>query len=207
MKPLDAATRSATLRELREVGQHVQGWLHALAGDSLYDLVARTAPGDRFVELGSWKGLSTLFMAAGVRDRGRGMLHAVDTWQGTASEDVHARMLEGYGPDQLYREFLANLERARVAPQVEPLRMTTREAALQWRHGTSIGVLHIDAGHEYEDVREEFELWSPLVLPGGFIVFDDVPSWAGPSRVYSELPRWWMPVGVVPNKVIVQKAT
>jgi hypothetical protein len=37
----------------------------------------------------------------------------------------------------------------------------------------SLKLLHIDGGHEFRNVILDFLLYSPLVLPGGFIVFDD----------------------------------
>ncbi|MEW6065209.1 hypothetical protein P378_10760 [Desulforamulus profundi] len=39
----------------------------------------------------------------------------------------------------------------------------------------------------------------------GFIVFDDVPSWPGPTKVVSELPGWYRQVSIRHNQCIVQK--
>lgn len=198
--------QAARIAALKQLSAGVQGWLSLeLTAPLLYRLAFEANPAELVVELGSWKGLSTLWFAAGVADRGRGRVIAVDTWKGSADELMHSELLAGYGEDQLYREFLDNMARAGVANWIEPLRSTTRAAALAWRRGVSIGVLHIDAGHSYDDVRAEFELWSPLVVDGGFIVFDDVPSWLGPSRVVSELPPWYRVAAMPPNKWVVQK--
>lgn len=193
------------LGELGQLASKIQGWLHPQAAGHLYELCLHHAPTGVAVELGSWRGLSTAFMAAGLRDAGRGTLYAVDTWQGTDNEPLHAQLLEGYAHDQLYNEFLGNMKHCAVDAQVVPLRTTTREAALAWTHGRCISVLHIDAGHDYTQVREDFELWSPLVVDGGLIVFDDVPTWEGPSRVVSELPAWYRAVGAVTNKITFRK--
>jgi cephalosporin hydroxylase len=69
--------------------------------------------------------------------------------------------------------------------------MTTLQAARRWDRGTSIGLLHVDADHSYEGVRADFEHWAPHVVRGGLVVFDDVPSWPGPTRLVTELPRWF----------------
>lgn len=183
----------------------VQGWLDPATAIALYRL-ARQSPRDAdVVELGAWRGLSLIWLAAGVQDRGGGRVFAVDTWAGTASSPTHQQMLADYDNDQLFEEFRANLARCALAELVTSLRMSTRDAALAWPHGRSIGLLHIDAGHEYVHVREDFELWAPFVRPNGLIVFDDVPSWAGPTRLVSELPPWYRVVGTPPNKWIVQK--
>lgn len=39
--------------------------------------------------------------------------------------------------------------------------------------GANIDVLFIDGGHSYSDVIKDFEMYSPLVNIGGYIVFDD----------------------------------
>lgn len=72
-----------------------------------------------------------------------------------------------------------------------------------------IDFLHIDAGHSYEDVKQDFELYSTLVKPGGmisihdtderyqkeFIVTEDekeyFQNWDGPARFINEIgPEW-----------------
>jgi predicted O-methyltransferase YrrM len=200
--------RNQLLARMHEIGpriESIQGWLDPNAGGVLYQFAAQNAPNGNVVELGSWKGRSTAWLAFGVMDRGKGSVVAVDTWAGTQTETLHAQLLERYGPDQLYEEFLGNLRGLGLEAQVEPWRMDTLAAARRWDRGASIGVLHIDASHEYADVRADFEHWSPHVVPGGFIVFDDVPSFPGPSRLVTELPRWYSYVAASPNQWWVRK--
>lgn len=59
---------------------------------------------------------------------------------------------------------------------------------------TSIDVLFIDGDHSYDGVKADFELWSPLVRPGGVVAFHDtVPTeWAhepGVVQLVNEL-KW-----------------
>ena len=190
---------------LRVATASVQGWLDPTTAATLYQLVRRGPTHPHVVELGAWRGLSVIWLAAALKDRGHGHLTAVDTWAGTPSSDAHQQMLANYAANQLFDEYQANLVRCDVADVVTSMRMTTREAALNWPHGPSIAVLHIDAGHEYRSVREDFEMWAPFVAANGCIVFDDVPSWAGPTRLVSELPPWYRVIGTPPNKWIVQK--
>lgn len=204
---MDRQDLLARLNEIRPQVEPIQGWLDPNAGAVLYQFAALNAPNGNIVELGSWKGRSTAWLAFGVKDRGSGRVVAVDTWAGTRTETetLHARLLEGYGPDQLYEEFLGNLRRLGLEGQVEAWRMTTLEAARRWDRGASIGVLHVDASHEYADVRADFEHWSPFVAPGGFVVFDDVPAFPGPSRLVTELPRWYSYFAASPNQWWVRK--
>jgi predicted O-methyltransferase YrrM len=204
----DLPPKDQMLARLREIGpriEPIQGWLDPNAGGVMYQIACHQAPTPNVVELGSWKGRSTAWLAWALADRGEGKVVAIDTWQGTATEAMHAELLRGYGPDQLYEEFLLNMGQLGLRDHVEPWRMTTLEAARRWDRGASIGVLHVDASHEYADVRADFEHWAPYVAEGGFIVFDDVPGWMGPTRLVSELPRWYQYFVSPPNQWWVRK--
>lgn len=52
------------------------------------------------------------------------------------------------------------------------------EAALR---GRSIDLLFIDGDHSYEGVKRDFELYSPLVRPGGMIAFHDILPHSNPA--------------------------
>lgn len=184
------------VNEIRELVKDIQGW--CAGGPDLYDLVRNWPSPPVVVELGSWKGLSTAWLGLAIKDRGGGRLVAVDTWEGTASERVHREMLKDYGPDGLFTEFTANMEKLGI--EVEAFRGTTKEGAEWWRG--PIDILHIDAAHDYKCVREDFERWSPHAR---LIVFDDVPGWPGPSRVIQELPRWWRYAGSSNGKWYVSR--
>ena len=79
------------------------------------------------------------------------------------------------------------------------LPMTSEAANALYRGGTTvaspefgqtplagaIAVLHLDGNHDEAAVSQDFALWSPLVAPGGWIIFDDYnwPHGDGPRRV------------------------
>jgi predicted O-methyltransferase YrrM len=205
MPAIDKDLVRARLAEIGPAIEGIDGWLEPNAGGVLYQLARFIAPLPQVVELGSWKGRSTAWLAHAIRDRGAGQVLAVDTWAGTQNEPDHARRLAEYGPDQLYQEFLGNLRGLGLEAQVEPWRMTTLEAARRWDRGVSIGLLYIDADHSYEGVRADFEHWSPFVARGGVVVFDDVPSWPGPTRLTTELPRWYRFWASSPNQYVFVK--
>lgn len=54
--------------------------------------------------------------------------------------------------------------------------------------GELIDFLFIDGGHHYLEVKQDFELYSPLVRPGGLIMFHDIYN-DSPGMV--EVPRFW----------------
>jgi MMP 1-O-methyltransferase len=162
----------------------------------LYRLATAYAPVPTFVELGSYLGRSATWLGSAAKDR-QGRLIAVDDWE-TAPRRPGV-------PADMHGAFLANLARAGLTQHVEPWRMDTRKAATRWDPAHPIGLLYVDADHSYEGVKADFELWERHLCPGGFIVFDDVPSWVGPTRLVASLPAPYEWVAAPPNQWIVHK--
>jgi cephalosporin hydroxylase len=54
-----------------------------------------------------------------------------------------------------------------------------------------VGLLFIDGDHAYEGVKRDWELYSPLVKPGGWIAFHDIVdgprTGGGVTRLFREL--------------------
>ena len=208
----DDLVKPSTMMLCNRMGQirssevsRIQGWLVPKAGETLYKLVRLHIPIPTVVELGAWKGLSTAWMASALRDRGEGRVYSVDTWKGSPNEELHRVLLSGYAEGQLLEEFKRNLGNIGLTEYVEPICANTVEAARAWPSSRKIGLLFIDASHEYEAVKKDFEAWSPHVGEGGFIVFDDVPGWPGPTRLVSELPAEYRFVYSSANNWICQK--
>ncbi len=52
-----------------------------------------------------------------------------------------------------------------------------------------LDLLFIDGSHAYEGVSHDYELYGPLVRPGGLIAFHDIVE--GPASVVGDVPRFW----------------
>lgn len=137
------------------------------------------------VELGSWQGKSSTWIASGLRGKTDACLYCVDTWEGSVE---HQAFLEKSRTD-LMQVFNYNIERNNLSEYVKVIRMKTGDAAAEWkmRTDTKIDLLFIDADHSYDGVHRDFEDWECFVPVGNLIVFDDVPSWPGPTRLCAEL--------------------
>jgi hypothetical protein len=131
----------ATLSE--RLGLHIEGWMQV---PELVWLHAAAAQVASVVEIGSWKGRSTCALLTGCR----GVVHAVDHWQGSVGEqDAHieARLKD------VHAEFAANV--GHFGNLVEH-RMSSAEAA---REVAAAEMVFIDGGHEYDDVVQDIALW------------------------------------------------
>ena len=146
----------------------------------LYDAaIAAAADGAVFVEVGSWKGRSAHYMASRIRESGKRIRFCcVDHWLGSAEHRDDPDVVGG----TLYDTFLRNT--ASVSGFIEPMRMTSLEAAQQFPEG-SCDLVMLEASHDYESVRADIAAWWPKVTPRGVLAGDDY-AWPGVSRAVEE---------------------
>ena len=61
-----------------------------------------------------------------------------------------------------------------------------------WLAGRAVDVLMIDGDHEYKAVRHDWETYSPMVRPGGLVLFHDInPGPGHPLAPVDGAPRFW----------------
>jgi predicted O-methyltransferase YrrM len=156
----------------RQQANDVEGWLSEAQGRALFDAAAAATGAGVIVEIGSWKGRSTIWLASGARLAGQ-RVYAIDPHRGSR-EDPTADTL---------RDFQVNLARTGLADVVEPMVMSSAEAAA--RIPGPVELLFIDGDHSYEGVRRDAELWLPRLMDGGIVMFHDVATaaYSGPRRI------------------------
>lgn len=169
--PALAAGVAETLRLMAEI----DGWLTPKEGRLLYTLGRACAGRGVIVEIGAWKGRSTVCLARGARDGHHPRVFAVDPHTGSPEHRA------AWGAVDTVREFARNLARAGVADVVVPLVQTSEEAARALDE--PVELIFIDGAHEYEAVERDFELWFPKVVSGGVMAFHDSSGWPGVRRV------------------------
>jgi len=148
---------------------------------AIYDLARAHGPDGVAVEIGSWKGKSTICLGSGLKARGGGELFAIDSHEGS---EEHAHV---YGKVWTFDEFVNNIERARLTDVIVPLVMTSWYGARVL--GRPVSLLFVDGSHNEEDVEMDLFLWSHKVVIGGLIVFHDVFSFEAVNRVWSRCIR------------------
>ena len=167
------------LLTLKKETSVVHGWLSDGEGECLYYLAKAASGKGVIVEIGSWQGKSTVWLAKGSLSSGGGKIHAIDPHTGAPEQ------MEEYGYDiQTFERFKENINKMGVQDVIIPL-VKTSEAAFQGWRGDEVSLLFIDGSHVYEDVKKDFTLWEGLVRPEGVIVFHDSQA-PGPSRVLEE---------------------
>lgn len=162
------------------------GWMGAKCRRWLRRAARRIPHGGHVIEVGSWRGRSTLVLATHLPPRSR--LYAVDTWAGTPDDpDQHERLYAGAG--DVFGDFCRNLSRYITRGRVIPMRMTSLQgaAALKAKLGLqSVDLVFIDADHRYEAVHADILAYLPLVKPGGILAGHD-HGWPGVAQAVGEL--------------------
>ena len=157
----------AAPRRVFELISGIPGWLTDEEADALYEL-ARACRGDGvIVEIGSWKGKSTVCLGLGSLAGSSVPVYAIDP---------HA--------DYRFGDFKDNVERAGIAELVRPIASLSQPAAAGFDE--PIELLFVDGSHEYDLVLEDFEKWVPKVVDGGWIAFHDTTWTKGPRKVVGQ---------------------
>ncbi|MCX6239070.1 MAG: class I SAM-dependent methyltransferase [Bacteroidia bacterium] len=128
------------------------------------EMVNKNNHNSLFVEVRSWYGCSTAFMAVEIINSKKNMkIYAVDTWEG-AGGLLSDENLAKHG--NIFEFFKSNL--SSVIEYINPMKMTSIEAAKKFEN-SSLDFVFIDANHDYDFIKEDIEVWYPKVRSGGYI--------------------------------------
>jgi hypothetical protein len=173
--------------ELSERFSQVEGFLHDLEGYALFNLAANGEGSGEIVEIGSFMGRSTCWLAAGTKKASRERVTAIDHFRGSpehlAGQPYESRILMREGTT--FARFVDNIAKMQLSDYVNPIVATSEGAARAWNK--DIRLLFIDGDHSYDNTKKDFELWFPFVCDRGYVCFHDVGAWPGPTQFYDEL--------------------
>lgn len=161
------------VKEIRELTGKVEGWLHEAELILLYCLAKRCTGKGVIVEVGSWKGKSTIGVGLGSKRGNQVKIYAIDPHTGsTGSENRNI---------STYDDYIKNIKNARLDDLVIPIVKNSEEAAKDFHK--KVELIFIDGDHEYEYVKKDFELWFPKIVDKGIMALHDTTTWPGPKKV------------------------
>ena len=177
---------------------------------------ARTRP-LIIVEVGVWKGGSTIAMASRLRDAGvAGTVIAVDTWLGAWDHWINDDWFQHLGWDHGYptinRKFMNNVVSENLQDFVVPLPLDSLNAAVVLKNfDIRPDILHLDGAHDLESVFADLKVWWPLLQPGGVLIGDDYfehTYWPGVKEAFDRFfsPERAKPIENFSGKCRVRKA-
>jgi predicted O-methyltransferase YrrM len=139
------------------------------------------------VEVGAWRGATTVGMAA-VTDRNIYAIDPFNSYPGAASD----------------MEIMQN--RTRAFSHIKHLRLRSGEAAAALSQ-ERFSFIFIDAIHDYINTWFDFLVWEKLLAPGGMIAFHDVDDHVGSNLACRRIrhQRNYIIGGYCPNLVVFKK--
>jgi predicted O-methyltransferase YrrM len=186
----------------------VQGW----NGNHPSLALLASSPGPKIViDVGVWKGQSTINMAKAMKEHGiDGAIIGIDTFLGSPEHWSRDQPMfrRAHGLPDLYWQFMSNVATAGLTDYIIPMPQTSTTAAnILKRLDIEATVIHVDAAHEYREVLNDLEDYWPLLNKGGFLIGDDYhPAWPGVIRAAGEFSaKILKPLAITPPKFILQK--
>lgn len=162
------------MTDLTELAK-LQGLITEDVGEVLY-LYATGVPADQaIVELGSYHGKSTAYLAAGARDGyGASPVLAVDAWNTKVNG-----WSKYHQPPQLIKFYQA-LKSVGLLEYVSACRGLSARTAARYKN-KPIGLLYVDADHSEEAVMADVVAWHEHLAPGALVIFDDFATTYNPG--------------------------
>jgi predicted O-methyltransferase YrrM len=148
--------------------QGVEGWLTDAQAHRLWNTAAALRPGARVVEIGSFRGRSTIVLASAAAEGVE--LVAIDPHGGgdRGPQEITPDAVAG---DADFAAFNANLDAAGVQPRIRHVRAMSDQALGEV--SAPIDLLFIDGAHRYAPARADIEQWGSRVAAGGSMLIHD----------------------------------
>jgi predicted O-methyltransferase YrrM len=164
-------------KEIKEILLNTEGLLTLEEAKFLYTIAKRC--NGNIVEIGSYKGGSTILLAKGVKDPYK--VYAIDP----------------HYMDSL-NEFKKNIIKFDLKNKIKPIFKDSKNVIKKWNK--KFDILWIDGYHDYKDTKTDFLLWEYYLKINGLILFHDsikskkkvfstgfpMVEYSGPRRVVKE---------------------
>ena len=189
---LDRQLEKLNLQGVRDI----HTWTSAAELEALYRLAASAPEGANIVELGSYLGASTCYLAAGASLVG-GRVTAIDLWN---NETIAG------GERDTFADFQRNT--AGASHLITIVRKRTQELTPA-DVPPPVDLGFIDADHSYEATKADAAFLAPLMAPKGVMAFHDTTVFAGVGRALAELllTGEWCIYGQAENLTWIRRST
>lgn len=157
----------------------VKGFLDPDEGEALFRCALEAAELGPVLEVGSYCGKSTVYLAAACKAQGVS-LYAVDHHRGSEEhqpcEEYHDESLfdEQAGLMDSFREFRQTIRAAELEDTVVPVVSSSKVAAHNW--ATPLSMVFIDGGHSLEAAMTDYRSWVGHIVKGGLLAIHDIFS-------------------------------
>lgn len=163
--------------------------------NTLFNLTMASHQPRSVLEIGSYLGASSCYIATALSLLGTGKLYCVDTWQNQTMPE---------GERDTFSEFSHNTKS--IANHIIPIRKNSFEL-VKTDINCQLSLVFIDGDHSYCGVKHDFEKVSPWIIEGGTLAFHDCIHFEGVSRVIGEALATgnWQFIGHIDNLLWLRK--
>lgn len=178
---------------LIETTKNIEGFLSEKEIKLLALLAACPTAKGEILEIGSFKGKSTIILAKSASLTAETNIVAVDPLTSPSITDPDLQ-----GEESCLKDFQTNLRNSGVEKHVEFHRKRSWELAKVWNR--DIRLLWVDGDHTYSGTKSDFDMFSRFLSNGAIVAIHDVlNNYEGTIRVFLEyvlLSKHFGPVGM-----------
>jgi MMP 1-O-methyltransferase len=160
------------LNDIINFTRGIDGWLSNQEGYFLLQLANSLPSKAVIVEIGSWKGKSTIWLGNGIKNNPGAKLFSVDPHVGSQDRENE------YNKVNTLPEFNDNIRKSGLGKQIISIREFSETAVKKF--SAKIDLLFIDGDHQHDAARQDFNLWSSKLNNGAWVVFHDATVLPGP---------------------------
>ena len=157
--------------KLADIARSIPGMVDADKGRFLYALALLQSEKGDIVEIGSWQGRSSSFLARASQDSGNGKFIAIDHFRGNTGKERFYVVGENDLSD-LESNFLRNMEKIGLGKSVKLINSPSQAAADEIQP-SSVRLLFVDGDHSENGIRQDLALFLPKLVPEAIVIFDD----------------------------------
>ncbi len=153
-----------------------RGFMPDDEGLALYDAALEGARVGPIVEIGSYCGKSTIYLAAAARQHGQ-TVYSIDHHRGNEEnqpgQQYHdPELVDASGRVDTLPAFRATIERAQLQDVVVAIVGESAVVARAW--ATSVGMVFIDGGHSAAAAHGDYDAWRRHLAADGVLAIHDV---------------------------------
>ncbi|MBW4673035.1 MAG: class I SAM-dependent methyltransferase [Desmonostoc geniculatum HA4340-LM1] len=169
---------SSINKELKKLGcltkKDITTHMTAHELNMLYILAKELGESAKALEIGSYLGASSCYIAAALAPKG-GHLFCVDTWENQTMPE---------GERDTFSEFKNNTRG--VANHMTMLRKNSQELTPSDFREYPLSLVFIDGDHSYQGAKNDYEKATPWIVGGGILAFHDCIAFEGVARTIGE---------------------